>query len=214
MFRNRAHRCVSGWRATPPWVASRCAPRTRRLLQMSSRTKEEQMKRNEDPSFRRGSWAVTVVLVVALAGMGYCHIKDVGMKFDEHVYYMAYLFSANIAASFALAAFVVACRLFGEVRWFRRTLLATLGLALSTIAGFIWSRTVGFPQMDDHIGQWDVLGLTSLAFEGAAALVAAACLVVQRSGARQRVATTSRARIAATAAGLLVVVALASVAGP
>ena len=36
-----------------------------------------------------------VACAVALAGMAYCHIKDVGMKFDEHVYYMAALFAAT-----------------------------------------------------------------------------------------------------------------------
>jgi hypothetical protein len=42
-----------------------------------------------------------VPAVVALVGMAYCHLKLVGMKFDEHVYYMAALF-CNIAASLVL----------------------------------------------------------------------------------------------------------------
>ena len=92
------------------------------------------------------------VLVAALVGMAYTHIKDVGMKFDEHVYYMAYLFCANIVAAIAVASFTLATRLFGTLAWLRRTLRAAIGLALSTIAGFMWSRTVGFPQMSDHIG--------------------------------------------------------------
>jgi len=32
------------------------------------------------------------ICVVGLAGMAYCHVKDLGMKLDEHVYYMAALF--------------------------------------------------------------------------------------------------------------------------
>jgi hypothetical protein len=87
------------------------------------------------------------------------------MKFDEHVYYMAGLFLANIALSLALIPLVLA----GERLGPRRAVAAWAtagGLAALTIAGFLWSRTIGFPQMSDHIGQWDALGLTSLAFEG------------------------------------------------
>src|SRR5204863_236363 len=91
------------------------------------------------------------VCVVALAGMAYCHIKDVGAKFDEHVYYMAALFCCNIAASLALIPLVLlADRLATRPRvgiW------ATAGtLAALTVAGFLWSRTFGLPQMADHIG--------------------------------------------------------------
>jgi hypothetical protein len=41
---------------------------------------------------------------VALAGMAYCHLRDVGTKFEEDVYCMAALFCCNIAASLALIA--------------------------------------------------------------------------------------------------------------
>jgi hypothetical protein len=46
-------------------------------------------------------------VVVALVGMAYCHLRDVGMKLDEHVYYMAGLFFCNIAASVALIAALI-----------------------------------------------------------------------------------------------------------
>src|SRR5436305_14856153 len=118
---------------------------------------------NESPPIRRtpATSAALALLVAALLGMAYTHIKDVGMKFDEHVYYMAYLFCANIVASVAFAAFAVACYGFGSAAWLRRTLAATVGLVLSTVAGFVWSRTIGFPPMADHIGQWAPRGLTS-----------------------------------------------------
>jgi apolipoprotein N-acyltransferase len=102
--------------------------------------------------------------VIGLSGMAYCHIKDVGMKFDEHVYYMATLFCCNIAASLALIPAVL---------WVERlparsqalVWAATGALAALTIVGFVWSRTIGFPQMADHVGEWDTLGLTSVGFE-------------------------------------------------
>jgi len=113
--------------------------------------------------------------IVSLAGMAYCHIEDVGMKFDEHVYYMAALFLLNIAASLAL---IPAVALLGgdEDRRARGTWAATGALALLTIAGFMWSRTIGFPQMADHIGEWDALGLASVAFESVIVALSAARL--------------------------------------
>ena len=128
------------------------------------------------------------VLVVDLAGMAYCHIKDVGMKFDEHVYYMAGLFCANIAASIALALAAVWFAGRGSLEWFRRTVTASVALAALTIGGFIWSRTVGFPQMADHIGQWDTLGISSLVFEGMVVAVGGALLLRLRAEGRRRLA--------------------------
>ena len=108
--------------------------------------------------------------------MAYCHTKDVGMKFDEHVYYMAVLFCCNIAASIALIPLVLyASRL--SARAARMVWAAAGGLAGLTIAGFTWSRTVGFPQMEDHVGEWDTLGITSLGFEALVAAVSAAMLM-------------------------------------
>ena len=103
---------------------------------------------------------------VALTGMAYCHIRDVGMKFDEHVYYMAGLFCCNIALSLALIPALILAELRGSARSRQVVWAATAALATATIVGFVWSRAIGFPQMADHIGEWDTLGITSLAFEG------------------------------------------------
>ena len=111
------------------------------------------------------------VAAVALAGMAYCHIKDVGMKFEEDVYYMAILFCCNIALSLWLITVLIWCELEGSDRVRRMVWGAAGALAAVTIAGFVWSRTVGFPQMDDHVGEWDTLGVTSLIFEGVVVLV-------------------------------------------
>jgi hypothetical protein len=116
------------------------------------------------------------IAVVALGGMAYCHIKDVGMKFDEHVYYMAGLFCCNIAASLALIPVLILTEVAGPPRWRRGMWAAAGALAAVTIVGFVWSRTVGFPQMADHIGEWDALGITSLIFEGALVVVSVCML--------------------------------------
>jgi hypothetical protein len=126
----------------------------------------------------RAARPASVACAVALAGMAYCHIEDVGMKFDEHVYYMAGLFLANIALSLALIPLILA----GDRLQPRRAgaaWAAAGGLAALTIACFVWSRTIGFPQMADHIGEWDALGLTSVAFE--AVVVATSAWVLRAS---------------------------------
>jgi hypothetical protein len=117
--------------------------------------------------------------VAGLVGMAYCHIADVGMKFDEHVYYMAALFCCNIAASLALIPLAVR-EAWSPSRRGRIVWAAAASLAGLTIAGFLWSRTIGFPQMDDHVGQWDALGLASLAIETLVAAAAASLIVAAR----------------------------------
>jgi hypothetical protein len=141
---------------------------------------------------------IDVVLAgAALAGMAYCHIADVGMKFEEHVYYMGVLFLANIALSLLLIPALVVSSARGRSR---RVWAVIGGLAVATIAGFVWSRTVGFPQMEDHIGEWDRLGLASLAFEGLLVVLSVHALV----GARTRHLAT-----AGTTAAILALVVIA-----
>jgi hypothetical protein len=152
------------------------------------------MSVTEGVSARRfsGEAVAVAVGVVGLAGMAYCHISDVSMKLEEHVYYMAALFCGNIAASLALIpAIAVGPRVQSRRR--ARAWAAAGALAAVTIAGFLWSRTIGFPQMADHVGEWDALGLSSLAFEGA---VVAASTCVLRSSLRP-----ARARVTAPAVG-------------
>lgn len=123
------------------------------------------MDARSNPTRRPENPVALGVAAVALAGMAYCHIKDVGMKFEEDVLYMAYLFCCNIALSLWLIPGLIWAELQGTRRA-RRMLWGAAGLlAVVTIAGFVWSRTVGFPQMDDHVGEWDTLGVTSLIFE-------------------------------------------------
>jgi hypothetical protein len=136
------------------------------------------------------------IAVIALAGMAYCHIKDVGMKFEEDVYYMAILFCCNIALSLALIPALIWSELKGSDHTRRLLWGGAAALAAVTIAGFVWSRTVGFPQMEDHVGEWDTLGVTSLVFEGTIVLMGA--LVLNSIAMRRSPADHRGGRSAAT----------------
>jgi hypothetical protein len=137
---------------------------------------------------RDHAWYSNLALWLAipsLVGMAYCHIEDVGMKFHEHVYYMAGLFCCNIAVSILLIPALITAYATGSVKWVRRLWIATGTLAFLTILGFVWSRTVGLPQLEDHIGEWEPLGILSLGFETALVVVAADVL----RAARRRIVT-------------------------
>jgi hypothetical protein len=96
---------------------------------------------------------------VALVGVALVHVLDLPDKLAE-AHYMAALFIALIGVCLVLAGLLVADR---------RTSLAWQAAALVcalTIVGYVWSRTIGLPQLADHIGMWnDPLGWTSLALE-------------------------------------------------
>jgi hypothetical protein len=130
-----------------------------------------------------GSPAALGLALVGLAGMAYVHIRDVGMKFDEHVYYMAGLFCCNIALSIAFMPALIFTELKGSARSRQVMWAATGALAAATIVGFLWSRTIGFPQMADHVGDWDTLGISSLVFE---TILVALSLVMLTQVARAR----------------------------
>jgi hypothetical protein len=108
--------------------------------------------------------------VVCLAGVAVTHLLDLPDKLEE-AHYMAALFCALILASVILAGALVVDRE-ADVA------LAAAGvLAAMTIGGYVLSRTVGLPQLEDHVGQWsDPVGIASLVFEatlvGLAALAA------------------------------------------
>ena len=146
-------------------------------LDEAARAASKRSSRSHDGDRMRAHVAQGVC-VVALAGMAYCHLKDVGMKFDEHVYYMAGLFCANIAASLLLIPAILT-RGAGNTMDARAIWAAAAILGAMTIAGFLWSRTIGFPQMQDHVGEWDALGLASVAFE-----CVILCVSVPRAGFR------------------------------
>jgi hypothetical protein len=99
------------------------------------------------------------VAVACLAGVAVTHVLDLPDKLAE-AHYMAALFCCLILASVILAAALLVDR-------HTDLALALAGiLSAMTICGFVLSRTVGLPQIEDHVGQWgDPIGIASLVFE-------------------------------------------------
>ena len=149
--------------------------------------------------------AAVIAMTIALGGMAYCHVKDVGMKLEEHVYYMAGLFGANIVASLLLIPTFVFARVKRSGRLLTAAWAAAGSLAALTIVGFVYSRTAGFPQMEDHVGEWDTLGLTSLVFEGAIVILSASMLVRIRPLAKKHAAASFSVLVVAGVLGLALV---------
>jgi len=102
---------------------------------------------------------------IGLTGIALIHVLDLPGKLQEAPYLgVAYL--ALIGASLVAAEVLV--RKDTVLAW-----LATGGIALSTLAGYIVNRTIGMPGAMDDIGNWlEPLGLASLFVEGAVAALA------------------------------------------
>lgn len=116
------------------------------------------------------------IAVPTLLGIAYVHVMDLPDKLEEAPY-MAALFIGLIAICVVLAAALLCCGVErGRLAWF-----AALVIAPATIIGFVLSRTVGLPELADHVGKWDALGLASLILEGVLILLA---LVALASGPR------------------------------
>ncbi len=105
-----------------------------------------------------------VALVLLLAGVALTHASDLLDKVWEAPY-LAVGFGGLIAGS-GLAALLVATR-----ERLRPVETVTAAVSALTVAGFLVSRSIGLPQIHDHIGHWaDPWGIASLVVE--AALVA------------------------------------------
>ena len=97
--------------------------------------------------------------IACLAGIALTHALDLGHKWDE-ASYVGVLFVLAIAAS-ALLGLLLAAPRPPRLVWD----LAG-GLALSLMAGYFVSRTVGLPRLASHAGHWrDAAGSASLVFE-------------------------------------------------
>ena len=97
--------------------------------------------------------------VVCLLGVAVTHLIDLPEKLDE-AHYMAAMFCALIVASLVLAAALAAGH------HVQLALSAAGMLSALTIVGYVLSRTVGLPQLEDHVGMWmDPVGIASLAAE-------------------------------------------------
>jgi hypothetical protein len=124
----------------------------------------------------------SLLAAACLAGVAVTHLIDLPDKLEE-AHYMAALFCALILASVVLAALLLAGRHAAEA-------IAAAGvLSALTVVGYVLSRTVGLPQLEDHVGMWgDPAGIASLLFEG----VLIALAVVSPATRRAASGTASR----------------------
>ena len=136
----------------------------------------------------RHSALARILGIAALNAIAFTHLLDLSHKLEERVAYMAALFSLLIVASVALAVALARLR----STWIRGMWSAGAALSLASLGGFVVSRTVGLPQMTDHIGDW-----TSPAGVGA---VVAELLFIGLATHALRTPSRSRRRLTAAAA--------------
>jgi hypothetical protein len=111
--------------------------------------------------------------VICLAGISVTHLIDLPDKIEEAPY-MAVMFCGLIAASAALGV-VLAIRPDPALLWPLAGTLAALPLT-----GYVLSRSVALPQLEDHVGDWlNPAGVASLVFE--ALLIALSVMHVSRT---------------------------------
>src|SRR4051794_15409158 len=85
--------------------------------------------------------------IAALAVIAVTHWVDLPDKIAEAPY-MAALFIGNIVASLVLAGLLIAGRMT------QRALQGGALLSLLTLIGYVLSRSIGLPQIEDHVGHW------------------------------------------------------------
>jgi len=120
-----------------------------------------------------------------MVGMIVVHLIDLPEKREEAPY-MAALFEALIAACLVLTPALLLAR----PPLLRPVWMASGLLALLTVVGFILSRAVGLPRLEDHVGDWaNPVGIASLALE---AMVIAASAVALRRGTANAPRTAPR----------------------
>src|SRR3954453_18759470 len=86
------------------------------------------------------------VAAVGLAGIALIHLLDSLGKFQETPY-MGWMYVALMISCLAVAATL------GHTHA-REAWLATIGVPVSSIVGFVLTRTVGLPQAHEDIGNW------------------------------------------------------------
>jgi hypothetical protein len=100
-----------------------------------------------------------VIGVICLAGIAVTHLADLPEKIEEAPY-MAVLFCGLIAASAGLGI-VLASGSRPAIVWQLAGAVAALPLS-----GYVLSRSVALPQLEDHVGDWlNPAGVASLIFE-------------------------------------------------
>ncbi len=126
--------------------------------------------------------------VVCLLGVAVTHLLDLPDKLEE-ARYMAAMFCGLIVASLVLAAALAAGR------HVQLALCAAGALSALTIIGYVLSRTVGLPQLEDHVGAWiDPVGIASLLVELPLVALAVQALPLPVLDARPEPPTRASAR--------------------
>lgn len=111
--------------------------------------------------------------VICLAGIAVTHLTDLPEKIEEAPY-MAVLFCGLIVASAGLGIVLASGRNPAMV-WPLAGAVAALPLT-----GYVLSRSVALPQLEDHVGDWvSPAGVASLIFE--AVLIALSAVHMSRS---------------------------------
>lgn len=121
-------------------------------LARPQRTRAERVSTRSDRSPRLAGAA-------CLVGVAVTHVFDTGSKL-ESAPYLGVMFISLIVGSLVLAVMLV--------RSWHVALAWPLSavLAANAIAGYLWSRAIGLPGIEDHIGHWqDAFGTASLVFE-------------------------------------------------
>jgi hypothetical protein len=114
---------------------------------------------------------IRLLAALSLGGVAVTHLMDLPHKLEEAPY-MAVLFCALITASMLLALAVV------SDGGGRPAILLAGGLSALTIVGFVLSRSIGLPMIEDHVGDWlEPAGVASLVFEGILVTMALALAV-------------------------------------
>jgi hypothetical protein len=102
---------------------------------------------------------IRLTAIVSLGGVALTHLYDLPHKLTEAPY-MAVLFCALITASTLLALALI------TDGYERPALLMAGALSALTIVGYVLSRSVGLPMIEDHVGEWlEPAGIASLMFE-------------------------------------------------
>jgi hypothetical protein len=124
--------------------------------------------------------AARAFAIACLAGVACTHASDLPEHVDD-ARYMGGLFCLLIIGC-CVAGMALAVMPRARPAW-----LLTGLLCLTTIAGYVVSRSVGLPQMSDHVGQWtEPAGIASLVFEALVVAVSAAAALGLAAPARDR----------------------------
>jgi hypothetical protein len=116
------------------------------------------------------------IAVVCLAAIAVTHLTDLREKIEEAPY-MAVLFCGLIAASAGLGV------VFARGRNDALVWLTAGAVAVMPLIGYLLSRSVGLPQLEEHVGDWlNPAGVVSITAEAVLVALSATHLSRSRGG--------------------------------